>query len=183
MAEIGSNWARIGPSKSSQSLSNAHKWAVVIDWGPFGLHSLLNLYYWAFQAHQDGLSLHPIVFFSLAFGLTADLLIEALKFACFNVPVGFDAQARSEDGMPYTYKAWAGFHLWSFQGFFSSHDLILPLAHLFVGDKRWRDDGGPEETGVKDLLAVRFPMILSPGGFPLWQAEENLRAHCRAHIA
>ncbi|GJR77541.1 hypothetical protein Tco_0089906 [Tanacetum coccineum] len=31
MAEIGCNWARIGPSKSSQSLSNAHKWAVVID--------------------------------------------------------------------------------------------------------------------------------------------------------
>ncbi|GJX33552.1 hypothetical protein Tco_0243407 [Tanacetum coccineum] len=28
MAEIGCNWARIGPSKSSQSLSNAHKWAV-----------------------------------------------------------------------------------------------------------------------------------------------------------
>ncbi|GKA81587.1 putative reverse transcriptase domain-containing protein [Tanacetum coccineum] len=34
MAEIGCNWARIGPSKSSQSLSNAHKWAVVIDLGP-----------------------------------------------------------------------------------------------------------------------------------------------------
>ncbi|GJS96212.1 hypothetical protein Tco_0803180 [Tanacetum coccineum] len=31
MAEIGCNWARIGPSKSSQSLSNAHKWAAVID--------------------------------------------------------------------------------------------------------------------------------------------------------
>ncbi|GJV42312.1 putative reverse transcriptase domain-containing protein [Tanacetum coccineum] len=30
MAEIGCNWARIGPSKSSQSLSNAHKWAVLI---------------------------------------------------------------------------------------------------------------------------------------------------------
>ncbi|GJZ38846.1 hypothetical protein Tco_0585409 [Tanacetum coccineum] len=30
MAEIGCNWARIGPSKSSQSLSNAHKWAVII---------------------------------------------------------------------------------------------------------------------------------------------------------
>ncbi|GJT45983.1 hypothetical protein Tco_0954698 [Tanacetum coccineum] len=29
MAEIGCNWARIGPSKSSQSLSNAHKWAAV----------------------------------------------------------------------------------------------------------------------------------------------------------
>ncbi|GJS02315.1 hypothetical protein Tco_0318823 [Tanacetum coccineum] len=28
MAEIGCNWARIGPSKSSQSLSIAHKWAV-----------------------------------------------------------------------------------------------------------------------------------------------------------
>ncbi|GJR47553.1 hypothetical protein Tco_1315656 [Tanacetum coccineum] len=28
MAEIGCNWAKIGPSKSSQSLSNAHKWAV-----------------------------------------------------------------------------------------------------------------------------------------------------------
>ncbi|GJU41814.1 hypothetical protein Tco_1194771 [Tanacetum coccineum] len=28
---IGCNWARIGPSKSSQSLSIAHKWAVVID--------------------------------------------------------------------------------------------------------------------------------------------------------
>ncbi|GJT45813.1 hypothetical protein Tco_0954528 [Tanacetum coccineum] len=27
MAEIGCNWARIGPSKSSQSLSIAHKWA------------------------------------------------------------------------------------------------------------------------------------------------------------
>ncbi|GKF82238.1 hypothetical protein Tco_0243894, partial [Tanacetum coccineum] len=26
-AEIGCNWAKIGPSKSSQSLSNAHKWA------------------------------------------------------------------------------------------------------------------------------------------------------------
>ncbi|GJR97594.1 hypothetical protein Tco_0269768 [Tanacetum coccineum] len=30
MAEIGCNWARIGPSKSSQSLSIAHKWAVVL---------------------------------------------------------------------------------------------------------------------------------------------------------
>ncbi|GJY98041.1 hypothetical protein Tco_0514951 [Tanacetum coccineum] len=29
MAEIGCNWARIGPSKSSQSLSIAHKWAVI----------------------------------------------------------------------------------------------------------------------------------------------------------
>ncbi|GJT40884.1 hypothetical protein Tco_0940749 [Tanacetum coccineum] len=28
MAEIGCNWARIGSSKSSQSLSIAHKWAV-----------------------------------------------------------------------------------------------------------------------------------------------------------
>ncbi|GKF17065.1 hypothetical protein Tco_0061983, partial [Tanacetum coccineum] len=28
---IGCNWARIGPSKSSQSLSIAHKWAVEID--------------------------------------------------------------------------------------------------------------------------------------------------------
>ncbi|GJU57018.1 hypothetical protein Tco_1234784 [Tanacetum coccineum] len=34
MAEIGCNWARIGPSKSSQSLSIAHKWAVEIDLGP-----------------------------------------------------------------------------------------------------------------------------------------------------
>ncbi|GJZ68836.1 hypothetical protein Tco_0632386 [Tanacetum coccineum] len=31
MAEIGCNWARIGPSKSSQSLSIAHKWAVLND--------------------------------------------------------------------------------------------------------------------------------------------------------
>ncbi|GJX95523.1 hypothetical protein Tco_0351321 [Tanacetum coccineum] len=31
MAETGCNWARIGPSKSSQSLSIAHKWAVEID--------------------------------------------------------------------------------------------------------------------------------------------------------
>ncbi|GJZ71230.1 hypothetical protein Tco_0635081 [Tanacetum coccineum] len=31
MAEIGCNWARIGPSKSSQSLSIAHKWAVSSD--------------------------------------------------------------------------------------------------------------------------------------------------------
>ncbi|GKB56604.1 hypothetical protein Tco_0912790 [Tanacetum coccineum] len=31
MAEIGCNWARIGPSKSSQSLSIAHKWAAVIE--------------------------------------------------------------------------------------------------------------------------------------------------------
>ncbi|GJV01506.1 putative ribonuclease H-like domain-containing protein [Tanacetum coccineum] len=31
MAEIGCNWARIGPSKSSQSLSNAHKWAVFLN--------------------------------------------------------------------------------------------------------------------------------------------------------
>ncbi|GJR96693.1 retrovirus-related pol polyprotein from transposon TNT 1-94 [Tanacetum coccineum] len=31
MAEIGCNWARIGPSKSSHSLSIAHKWAVVIQ--------------------------------------------------------------------------------------------------------------------------------------------------------
>ncbi|GJU82621.1 hypothetical protein Tco_1284986, partial [Tanacetum coccineum] len=30
MAEIGCNWARIGPSKSSQSLSIAHKWAVEV---------------------------------------------------------------------------------------------------------------------------------------------------------
>ncbi|GJW61630.1 hypothetical protein Tco_0110965 [Tanacetum coccineum] len=34
MAEIGCNWARIGSSKSSQSLSNAHKWA--------GLTSVIN---------------------------------------------------------------------------------------------------------------------------------------------
>ncbi|GJV32072.1 hypothetical protein Tco_1392472 [Tanacetum coccineum] len=34
MAEIGCNWARIGPSKSSQSLSIAHKWAVVTVNGP-----------------------------------------------------------------------------------------------------------------------------------------------------
>ncbi|GKB60699.1 putative reverse transcriptase domain-containing protein, partial [Tanacetum coccineum] len=33
MAETSSNWARIGPSKSSQSLSNAHKWAVYIEKG------------------------------------------------------------------------------------------------------------------------------------------------------
>ncbi|GJX96063.1 reverse transcriptase domain-containing protein [Tanacetum coccineum] len=33
MAEIGCNWARIGPSKSSQSLSIAHKWAVHLSEG------------------------------------------------------------------------------------------------------------------------------------------------------
>ncbi|GJY33504.1 hypothetical protein Tco_0417973 [Tanacetum coccineum] len=33
MAEIGCNWARIGPSKSSQSLSIAHKWAVIYSLG------------------------------------------------------------------------------------------------------------------------------------------------------
>ncbi|GJV11394.1 hypothetical protein Tco_1352935 [Tanacetum coccineum] len=31
MAEIGCNWARIGSSKSLQSLSNAHKWAVDVS--------------------------------------------------------------------------------------------------------------------------------------------------------
>ncbi|GKF78631.1 hypothetical protein Tco_0234199 [Tanacetum coccineum] len=51
MAEIGSNWARIGPSKSSQSL-------LIILLG--------------FPGPSDGLRLHPTVFFSSGSGLTAD---------------------------------------------------------------------------------------------------------------
>ncbi|GJT80957.1 hypothetical protein Tco_1055299, partial [Tanacetum coccineum] len=33
-----------------------------------------------------------------------------------------------------------GFRLWSFQEFFSNHDWIPQLVHLFVDDTRWRDD-------------------------------------------
>ncbi|GKB84374.1 hypothetical protein Tco_0956646 [Tanacetum coccineum] len=40
MAEIGCNWARIGPSKSSQSLSNAHKWAVVVHDNEFNKQTI-----------------------------------------------------------------------------------------------------------------------------------------------
>ncbi|GJR15168.1 hypothetical protein Tco_0797820 [Tanacetum coccineum] len=55
MAEIG--WARIGPSKSSQSLSNAHKWAVVIDLrSPFGF-TVRHIYTLAFRP-INGLRLH-----------------------------------------------------------------------------------------------------------------------------
>ncbi|GJV57649.1 hypothetical protein Tco_1458654 [Tanacetum coccineum] len=39
MAEIGCNWARIGPSKSSQSLSIAHKWAVLNPYQAFDFES------------------------------------------------------------------------------------------------------------------------------------------------
>ncbi|GKG32223.1 hypothetical protein Tco_0427173, partial [Tanacetum coccineum] len=44
MAEIGCNWARIGPSKSSQSLSIVHTNGLLkLIEGPFGLHSLHSL--------------------------------------------------------------------------------------------------------------------------------------------
>ncbi|GKF17376.1 hypothetical protein Tco_0062294 [Tanacetum coccineum] len=33
-----------------------------------------------------------------------------------------------------------GFRLWSFQEFFSNHDWIPQLVHLFVDDTRWRDN-------------------------------------------
>ncbi|GJW41208.1 zinc finger, CCHC-type containing protein [Tanacetum coccineum] len=44
MAEIGCNWARIGPSKSSQSLSIAHKWAVHLGKTVNELHAMLKLH-------------------------------------------------------------------------------------------------------------------------------------------
>ncbi|GKA41594.1 hypothetical protein Tco_0734254 [Tanacetum coccineum] len=54
MAEIGCNWARIGPSMSSQSLSIAHKWAVEIVGGPYCVLHILHKYIWAFPAQSDG---------------------------------------------------------------------------------------------------------------------------------
>ncbi|GKA45912.1 hypothetical protein Tco_0738708 [Tanacetum coccineum] len=48
MAEIGCNWARIGPSKSSQSLSNAHKWAAGLEYGRYGVSKVLDTAYRGF---------------------------------------------------------------------------------------------------------------------------------------
>ncbi|GJW85660.1 hypothetical protein Tco_0158805 [Tanacetum coccineum] len=72
MAEIGCNWARIGPSKSSQSLSNAHKWAAVIDWrGPFGLPGL-QIIQLGFPAHQMVKIVQSIVFLSVPAPVCSD---------------------------------------------------------------------------------------------------------------
>ncbi|GJT58035.1 putative reverse transcriptase domain-containing protein [Tanacetum coccineum] len=54
MAEIGCNWARIGPSKSSQSLSIAHKWAVaMIDKGVTAVLA-------ARDANTNGVDIHNL---------------------------------------------------------------------------------------------------------------------------
>ncbi|GJY81996.1 hypothetical protein Tco_0494747 [Tanacetum coccineum] len=68
MAEIGCNWARIGPSKSSQSLS-------IILLG--------------FPGPSDGLRLHPIVFFSSGSGLTADSSVLTLTLTFLDFGLDF----------------------------------------------------------------------------------------------
>ncbi|GJZ99366.1 hypothetical protein Tco_0671917 [Tanacetum coccineum] len=57
------------------------------------------------------------------------------------------AQARSEDGMPFHTQACKEYTRWVF----FSNDLILPLAHLFVGDKRW-------ERRVRNSLFLHEPL-------------------------
>ncbi|GJS88820.1 hypothetical protein Tco_0771456 [Tanacetum coccineum] len=89
MAEIGCNWARIGPSKSSQSLSIAHKWAVEIDIrAQFGLTSLIVILL-VLPGPSDGLRLHLIVFFSSGSGLTADSSVLTLTLAFLDFGLDF----------------------------------------------------------------------------------------------
>ncbi|GJS58208.1 citrate synthase, mitochondrial [Tanacetum coccineum] len=68
MAEIGCNWARIGPSKSSQSLSIAHKWAVPCEsefidsqrvWAEYALKRQEAVTEQAFNAERLGDTLLP----------------------------------------------------------------------------------------------------------------------------
>ncbi|GKD97732.1 retrovirus-related pol polyprotein from transposon TNT 1-94, partial [Tanacetum coccineum] len=86
MAEIGCNWARIGPSKSSQSLSIAHKWAV--DWA-FKVFTVFIIILLGFPGPSDGLRLHSIVFFSSGSGLTADSSVLTLTLAFLDFGLDF----------------------------------------------------------------------------------------------
>ncbi|GJT69420.1 hypothetical protein Tco_1028706 [Tanacetum coccineum] len=70
MLALDNNKDRIGPSKSSQSLSIAHKWAVCIDEGTHLSSQSSLLYYWALPA-ISWCRLQPIVFFSSG-SVTAD---------------------------------------------------------------------------------------------------------------
>ncbi|GJT34910.1 putative reverse transcriptase domain-containing protein [Tanacetum coccineum] len=81
MAEIGCNWARIGPSKS---LSNAHKWAVVIlcvQWLRFGCNGLGIGF---FKSSPVFVILHYNGLFSGS-GLTADSSVLTLTLAFLDV--------------------------------------------------------------------------------------------------
>ncbi|GJT22282.1 hypothetical protein Tco_0892219 [Tanacetum coccineum] len=91
MAEIGCNWARIGPSKSSQSLSIAHKWAVVmIEGRPFWVFNIFIIAStMGFPGPSDGLRLHPTVFFSSGSGLTADSSVLTLTLAFLDFGLDF----------------------------------------------------------------------------------------------
>ncbi|GJW63915.1 hypothetical protein Tco_0115799 [Tanacetum coccineum] len=88
MAEIGCNWARIGPSKSSQSLSIAHKWAVVILRAHLVFTVFINILL-GFPGPSDGLRLHSIVFFSSGSGLTADSSVLTLTLAFLDFGLDF----------------------------------------------------------------------------------------------
>ncbi|GJX17404.1 hypothetical protein Tco_0218236 [Tanacetum coccineum] len=61
--------ARIGPSNSSRSLSIAHQWDGVIDWGSLVFHSLHKFTSIGLSGPSDGVKIDPIVFFSPASGL------------------------------------------------------------------------------------------------------------------
>ncbi|GJV87174.1 hypothetical protein Tco_1531112 [Tanacetum coccineum] len=55
-------------------------------------------------------------------------------------PSSFVLKIDREDANAFPYTSLeARFSLGSFKDSFKTTDLILPLAHLFVGDKRWRE--------------------------------------------
>ncbi|GJZ25787.1 hypothetical protein Tco_0570040 [Tanacetum coccineum] len=72
MARMVKTGTRIGPSKSSQSLSIAHKWAVVIDLRAICLLSFIIILL-GFSGHQNGfkIAFNSILQFPAA-GLTVD---------------------------------------------------------------------------------------------------------------
>ncbi|GJY47448.1 hypothetical protein Tco_0436511 [Tanacetum coccineum] len=88
MAEIGCNWARIGPSKSSQSLSIAQKMGCEMIEGHL-VFTVFILYFWAFRPIRWVIDCIPIVFFSSGSGLTADSSVLTLTLAFLDFGLDF----------------------------------------------------------------------------------------------
>ncbi|GJS83393.1 hypothetical protein Tco_0749934 [Tanacetum coccineum] len=88
MARMVKTGTRIGPSKSSQSLSIAHKWAVVIDLRAICLLSFIIILL-GFSGHQNGfkIAFNSILQFPAA-GLTVDYfsidILTTLLVRCLN---------------------------------------------------------------------------------------------------
>ncbi|GJU60059.1 hypothetical protein Tco_1237825 [Tanacetum coccineum] len=173
MAEIGCNWARIGPSKSSQSCQFAHIMAVEIRLRAHLSHKVFIIKLLAFPAHQM-VRLHPTVFFSYApFELLIQLIYLTLAFLDFGLDFAqsfpFHAQ-RTIDQSPggklrdrNAKESWA---------------LLEDLA--LYDNESWND---PRDL-AKSVKAITLPQdVLSTSDRRLIELENHVQRLMEAHLA